>query len=383
MSNAYPGNTPDGPDGTERTQTEEAIRKGHQLLASTYNTVSDAIFHLAVEPEGQFRFISVNAAFLKNTGMNPEMVIGKTVSEFIPDPPLTRVLGKYRQAIDGKTTVRWEETQDFPAGRLLGEVSLVPVFDNNGTCTHLVGSVRDITESKRVEAVLRENERQLQSLAGSLFASQEEERRRISRELHDDLTQRLASLAIELGIIAGESARRSEHLPTRLRTLQRAAVEAAEAIRHIAYQLHPGELDEFGLATALQVFCEDFSRRGITVEFTSRTLPELVNREVASCLYRITQESLRNVVKHANASQAWVTLEGRDNSILLQVRDSGVGFPLDSLRAGAGLGVLSMQERVRNLHGSFRIESRPDQGTVVTVEVPLLKGERSAAGSSG
>jgi PAS domain S-box-containing protein len=319
----------------------------------------------------------VNAAFLKITGLDPELVIGRTVNEVIPEPSLTMVLQKYRQAIKEKTAVLWEETSDYPTGRLSGEVSLVPVFDNGGACTHLVGSVHDITERKRIEAALRENQQQLRSLAGSLLTSQEEERRRISRELHDDLTQRLAWLAIELGTLAGESLQPTR-MTTRLRTLQRAVVETAEVIRHMAYQLHPGELDELGLATALRVFCEDFTRQGVRVELTTKIPPDPVDREVASCLYRITQESLRNVARHAKSSRAWVTLKRRGNRILLQVRDNGVGFPLESLRAGTGLGVLSMQERVRNLGGSFRIESTPERGTVITVEVPLPEkaGER-------
>jgi len=128
---------------------------------SIYNAVRDVIFHLAVEPEGRFRFVSVNAAFLRVTGLSREMVVGKTVNEVILEPSLTMVLGKYRQAIEEKTTVLWEETSDYPTGRLTGEVSVVPVFDGEGACTHLIGSVHDITERKRAEAALRDSEERL------------------------------------------------------------------------------------------------------------------------------------------------------------------------------------------------------------------------------
>ena len=144
-------------------ETAEALRESEQQLVSIYNTVRDVIFHLAVEPEGQFRFVSVNAAFLKVTGLSREAVIGKTVNEVIPEPSLTMVLGKYRQAMEENTTVVWEETSDYPTGRLTGEVSVVPVFGNKGNCTHLVGSVHDITERKRAEAALRESEARLKS----------------------------------------------------------------------------------------------------------------------------------------------------------------------------------------------------------------------------
>ena len=144
-------------------ETAEALHESEQQLVSIYDTVRDVIFHLAVEPAGRFRFVSVNAAFLRVTGLSREAVIGKTVNEVIPEPSLTMVLGKYRQAIKENTTLVWEETSDYPTGRLTGEVSVVPVFDNIGNCTHLVGSVHDITERKRAEAALRESEARLKN----------------------------------------------------------------------------------------------------------------------------------------------------------------------------------------------------------------------------
>jgi PAS domain S-box-containing protein len=138
--------------------TAEALRENEQRLSSIYNTVRDVIFHLAVEPEGQFRFVSVNASFLDVTGLSQEAVLGKTVNEVIPEPSLTIVLGKYREAVEKKAMVSWEETSQYPTGQLTGEVSISPVFDDQGVCTHLVGSVHDLTERKRAEVALRESE---------------------------------------------------------------------------------------------------------------------------------------------------------------------------------------------------------------------------------
>jgi PAS domain S-box-containing protein len=152
-------------DITEKKRAEEALRENEQCLVSIYNTVGDAIFRLAVEPEGQFRFVSVNAAFLRVTGLSLEKVVGKMVNEVIPEPSLTMVLGKYRQAVEENTTVLWEETSDYPSGRMTGEVRVAPVYDNKGTCTHLVGSVHDITERRRAEAALRASEERFRNMA--------------------------------------------------------------------------------------------------------------------------------------------------------------------------------------------------------------------------
>jgi len=152
-------------DITERKRVEEALRENEQRLSSIYETVGDVIFYLAVETEGQYRFISVNPSFYRVTGLSQDQIIGKTVTEVISEPSLTMVLGKYRQAIQAKTIVHWEEISDYPTGRLTGEVSIVPVFDDKGRCTHLVGSVNDITERKRAEEALSESEERYRMLA--------------------------------------------------------------------------------------------------------------------------------------------------------------------------------------------------------------------------
>jgi|GEM_PF-706014 PAS domain S-box-containing protein len=145
-------------DISERKRAEEALRFNEQQLTSIYNTVGDVIFYLAVEPENQFRFLTVNPAFSKITGIPTGMIVGKTVQEVIPPSSLSMVLNNYNTAIKEKKLVRWEETSDYPAGKITGEVSVRPVFDSKGVCTHLVGSVHDITERKLYEDAIRNSE---------------------------------------------------------------------------------------------------------------------------------------------------------------------------------------------------------------------------------
>jgi two-component system, cell cycle sensor histidine kinase and response regulator CckA len=149
----------------ERKSAEQALRASEQQLTSIYNTVRDVIFCLAIEPEEQYRFVSVNAAFHRVTGLLRDDVIGKLVSEVIPQPSLAIVLQRYREAVEKKSIVSWDETSDYPAGRLTGAVTVAPVFDQNGSCTHLVGSVHDITERKHAEAAMRESEERFRLVA--------------------------------------------------------------------------------------------------------------------------------------------------------------------------------------------------------------------------
>ncbi len=145
----------------ERRRAERALREREQQLSSIYNTAADVLFLLLVGEEGRYRFVSVNQSFLTTTGLTEDQVIGRHVDEVIPEPALSLVLGKYSQAIQEKRILRWEETSDYPKGRLTGEVSIAPAFDETGTCTHLVGAVHDITERKQAEEALQEKERLL------------------------------------------------------------------------------------------------------------------------------------------------------------------------------------------------------------------------------
>ena len=361
-----------GLDITERLRAEEALRENERRLVSIYNTVADVIFHLAVEPGGRFRFLSVNPAFLRITRLSLEAVVGKTVNEVIPEPFLTVALGKYRQAMEENAIVRWEETSEFPIGLFTGVVSVAPIFDDKGTCTNLVGSVHDITERKRAAEELAASRDEIRAHAARLVTVQEDERRRLSIEVHDQICQDLASIAMELGGCAANPPR-GEDVPTRLRVLQTRVVKAANDASHIAYQLHPSVLDHLGLPNALQDLCNQFAKRApaIALEFTSGILPPSVPREVAACLYRIAQESLNNTMTHSRAKQASVILTWRQGSMELTVADDGDGFDCQNVQGKGGLGLIGMKERARSVNGKLTIAAEPGSGTRIVLEVPL------------
>ena len=213
-------------------------------------------------------------------------------------------------------------------------------------------------------------------LTGRLLSVQEEERRRLARELHDDLTQRLAVLAIDAGKLEQQLDSAPHALREKIARMKEQMVELSADVHNISRQLHPSIIDDLGLRQALHSECVSFTRReGIVIMYECKGLPAGIPRDVSICLFRIAQEGLRNIARHAKVKQARLKLAGSDDYITLTIEDSGVGFDPAQGRAGAGLGLVSMEERVRLIQGKLQVKSKPGEGTVITVTASL-SGER-------
>ena len=234
--------------------------------------------------------------------------------------------------------------------------------------SHLGGIV---LERKRVQEALHQSREQLQALTGQLLTAQEEERRRISRDLHDDVNQRLAVLALKIQT-AQKGLPATDPSHQKLQELYEGVAELSDDVRHLAYQLHPSVLDDLGLKLALQVLTDDFSQwEGITVSFAAHDVPAVLPPDVATCVYRLGQEALRNIAKHAQASEVVVDLMRANGGLRLSVKDNGVGFDPQARSVQKGLGLLGMQERIRLLHGTLTITSQPGKGTEISTWLPL------------
>jgi signal transduction histidine kinase len=232
--------------------------------------------------------------------------------------------------------------------------------------------VQEVGERKLAQEALHASREELRSLAGKLLTVQEEERRRISCELHDDINQKLAVLVMNVEVLERRLSPSPEKNREQLRALRNELMEMSDDVRRLAYRLHPSILDHLGLAVALQSHVEDFTKReGIKAVFIQRHLPDSLPQNISTCLYRVAQEALRNVVKHARASHVVVRLCRYDGFLHLSVFDSGIGFDVKSTLTPQGLGLVSMQERVRLVQGRLSVRSRRGRGTYLFVKVPL------------
>lgn len=359
-----------GEDITERKQAEETLRESEATIRTLLDTASQAI--LAVDAGGMI--VVANRMLGEMFGYPLDQLMGKPLETLIPErfrerhrarrkaftaTPNARGMGMGLELV-GKRS----DGSEFPI-----EVSLSSLETKRGRLA--VSFVSDITVRKNTESELRESEQKLRYLAASLFTAQEDERRTLARELHDDVTQWLAHFSIELGRLATKCSDRT-HERNRLQVLQDQAKHVSSDVRRLAHGLHPSVIADFGLSVALEEFCEEFEKsRGVQVYFWGPSDGEPLKGMVATCLYRVAQESLRNATVHGHATEIVVKLTFAIDEIQLTVKDNGVGFTNDPFQHRTGLGVVSMRERVGILNGSLSITSHPGQGCLVNVTVPL------------
>ena len=240
---------------------------------------------------------------------------------------------------------------------------------------------------RRAELAWRESETRyrtadeaLQDLAGRLIAAQEAERQRIARDLHDDMSQKLALLSIDVDQLHRSSQNRPpDDLSSHLHEISARIGEIATDVHLLSHQLHPSKLEVLGLAAATEGFCREVScQQEIAIDFESIDVPRLVDPDVALCVFRIVQEGVHNVVKHSGARAASVRLSRLDGTLDLHIIDTGRGFtPADHERGG--LGLVSMRERVHYVGGQLTVHSAPGRGTRILVSIPLRRAARGAA----
>jgi signal transduction histidine kinase len=303
--------------------------------------------------------------------------MGEGWAQGVHPADLEGCLSVYSRAFDARVDFEMEYRLLRHDGKYRWVVDYgVPRVESDGTFCGYIGSCVDITDRKM-------NAESLEELGGRLIAAQEEERGRIARELHDDFSQRLALLGIGLSRLWKKRPESEEEERTLVRELWNRIQEISSDVHRLSHQLHSSKLEHVGLGPALMGLCEEISEKyRIQVEFTDRGIALEIPKDVALCLFRVTQESLNNVVKHSRAKQAQVELCKTRDEIRLQIVDAGAGFDVALSHTDAGIGLIGMRERLRLVGGRLSVQSAPMRGTTILAEVPLPVSSDEALAST-
>lgn len=269
-----------------------------------------------------------------------------------------------------------EYSLQMPDGERHFEARLVKAEADN-----ILSIVRDVTETRRAADALRRSEekllysnRQIRRLAASLITAQESERRRISLLLHDDISQNIAVLGVSLSRLKHNLPDSNGPVREELNRLGQQVNNLTTQVRHLSHQLHPHVLEHVGLVAALESHIADFGHeQRIQLKFNAEISSNPIPLNVADSLYRVALEALRNVARHSGAQSGEVSLSEAEGFLTLKVSDSGHGFDVEKARSVSGIGLLSAEERIDLLQGTFEIKSNPSTGTTVVARVPLAR----------
>ncbi|HEU4678336.1 MAG TPA: PAS domain-containing protein, partial [Terrimicrobiaceae bacterium] len=242
-------------------------------------------------------------------------------------------------------------------------------FDAGGKAIFMRGVSVDNTARKLAEEAAHD-------LSGRLIHAREEEQMRLARDLHDDLSQSLALLSVELEMFGQSPPAEYGQINGRMQEFSAQVKRLSSEVHRLSHELHPAKLEQLGLVAAMRGFCKELAvAHEMAIEFTDRSVPRAVPDDAALCLYRIAQEALNNVLKHSGATAARVELTTEGNELRLSVTDDGVGFDPETMRANGSLGLVSMGERARFVHGRLSIESHAGKGTRVEVHAPIAAAD--------
>jgi PAS domain S-box-containing protein len=318
--------------------------------------------------------LDVNPATCEALGYTKEELIGKAVSIiYAPEshPKMRDLLEKWKKTGRLESEEIVVLTRDGERRVVL--VNAGSVVDAEGNLLHSTSVHVDITERKRAEEALS-------TVNQRLIEAQEEERTRIARELHDDISQRIALQALNLESLKEALPASATELERGIGDVQDQISDIASDIQGLSHRLHSSKLDYLGLEVAAAGFCKEVSeRQGVEIDFNCENVPKRLSQEISLCLFRVMQEALQNAIKHSGSRHFDVSLRGGLNEIQLTVLDSGIGFDPEDATRGSGLGLTSIRERLKLVNGKLFIDSQSQRGTTILARVPLSPKTKSAA----
>jgi len=359
-------------DITDRRQIQKKLRESQNQLEGIIASAMDAI----ITVDQDQRIIIFNTAAEKMFSCPAQDAIGSLVDRFIPE----RFRAEYEEHIhrlgEGGVNARSAGT----LGDLWGLRTNGEEFPIETSISHTEAGgkklftviIRDVTERKLAEEILS-------SVSRRLIEAHEEERTWIARELHDDINQRLALLAVNMERLGQELPASADGPRNRLQEEIKHLSDIASDVQALSHRLHSSKLEYLGLAAAAASYCRELSeQQKVEIEFHSDNIPKKLPQEISLCLFRVLQEALQNAAKYSGSKRFQVTFSGTSSEIHLTVQDSGIGFDLEETLKGHGLGLTSMKERLKLVDGKLYIDSQLQRGTTIHASVPLSPGPKSA-----
>ena len=350
----------------EYQSAEESIRQREKLLKNFVKNVPAGVAMLDCE----MHYLQVSERWCADYGLDASQVVGRSHYELFPDIP-ERWKEMHRRALDGETLRADEDRWDRAGGTTWVRWELRPWTTPSGSLGGILIFAEDITHRKQMEEAVA-------GISRRLIQSQEQERTRIGRELHDDINQRLAMLAIELNRLQDNPSNVQEAV----QGLRQRIEEISKDVQGLSHELHSSKLEYLGVVRGIRSWCKEFGERyEMEIEFKD-DVAGAIPSEIGLTLFRILQEALHNAVKHSGVKHIEVRLWEQPDEIHLEIRDAGRGFEIRAARQGRGVGLASMDERVRLVRGTIAIESQPNRGTKIHARIPL-KPDQSARRAAG
>jgi len=362
-------------DNAERKRTEEVRRRTEDRFRRLVEVMPVAVY--VCDASGRIQ--SYNKRAVELWGRTPQM--GSKAERYCGSLRLYTTDGKLvphaestmaealRTGIGARDLEVEIERPD--RSRITVLVNIVPLRNEDGELTGAMNCFQDITERKRAKEDLQHSLRQSRALAGRLQTVREEERKRVAREIHDQLGQALTAIKIEVCSLIHERSQQSEPI---LRLID----QTIESVRRISTELRPRVLDDLGLMATVEWAAEEFQRRtGTECRLVLPLDDNAIDREPATALFRILQETLTNIARHANATRVDVRLAKEGGGLTLEVHDNGTGIREEQLAADGSLGILGMRERALLLGGELAISGAPGEGTTVKVRIPEAYQEKT------
>lgn len=353
-------------DITKRKQAEEALHQSEERLRTVMEKIPSGV---GLVIDGKIEYS--NPTLCNLTGFSANELAGKSPLDFIDPKDREKAKMRMEEVLNGGEEFESEYSAIDRHGKNIPiEVDSRKIFLNNKI--GILAIIRDISERKKADEALNKYHEQLQQLSSHLQSVREEERTRISREIHDELGQALSILLIDISWLGNHRPKKNE-LPKKLNAMSHLVESTIKKIQKISSELRPSVLDNLGLIAALEWQAKEFVKKTnipCKVYFSNRSIK--VNQEISTAIFRIFQEALTNVIRHAKATEVRASLVEKESRLLLEINDNGIGISERDVSNPKSFGLLGIKERARSLNGDFEINGTPNKGTTLTVSIPLI-----------